>query len=614
MKFPHFGKFAYNSDQHRMVKQSKRTKRTALAIIAELGSESNAHGLAKIATSIKTKRKVTWALLVIIGFTAATLQLSLLVRKYLDFQVVEVSEMKEGMPVEFPSVTICNTHAQSLSKLKEKILQNKVYEHWFNFLRNANFGKLKTRLESTQAFYENLLEDARAISHDLNDTLLYCRFNQQPCYASNFTKYFDAKNYYNCFTFNSYTNYGKKYMHATGPQNGLSLIIALDNDDPPPGAFGIYNFNDNIAHSAGIRVQVHAPNTMPSPVDHGFDIPPGYSSSVGLKTVLNSRLSNPHGNCTKHMLTGRDTYRNTIFSCLLMCKQRIVEKKCGCKSSGLPDTGSNMSYCGTIHDWKDLYGEMVRKRELNMHSGQKTSLYIKDLECEEENLHHLSNDRSYEANCKCFQPCKETTYQKSLSLSYWPLEFYQYDALTKLYGSKIDQTFMKEAYVYLNDSIKKYEDLYYKSSTEEERKELLQKSMNWTERQKLLRSTELIHQNLLRVNIYFEDLSVVEFKQMPAYELADLFADIGGTLGLWMGISVLTIMELVELLIRLVMLLFNAETKIPDPDDPVTNGMLEHTDMFQHDNYDHYNHPEFKGFEKNDYGRTADTIPSDSPV
>ena len=619
MKFPAFGKFAYFQEQHRMVNQSQRSrqKKNALAIVAELGSESNAHGLAKIATSQKTKRKVTWALLVIIGFTAATLQLSLLVRKYLDFQVVEVSEMKEGMPVEFPSVTICNTHAQSLSKLKEKMAsnkeENKVYGHWFQFISSANFGKLMARVESTQGFYENLLDDAKAIGHNIDDTLLRCRFNQEPCNAVNFTQYFDAKSYFNCFTFNSNRNEGKKYMHATGPQNGLSLILALDNDDPPLGGYGLYNFNDNIAHSAGIRVQVHAPNTMPNPVDHGFDIPPGYSSSVGLKAVLNSRLPTPYGNCTKEMLSGRNTYRNTIFSCLRMCKQRNVEKKCKCKSSGLPDTGSNMSYCGTIHDWKDILQRMVAS---NASPAQKKSLYLRELECEENTLHQLSNDRSYEVECKCFQPCKETTYQKSISLSYWPLEFYQYDALTKLYGDSISKTFMKEAYQYLNESIKTYEQIYFNQDlSETERNRMLTRTMNLTERQKILRSTQLIHQNLLRLNVYFEDLSVVEFKQMPAYELADLFADIGGTLGLWMGISVLTIMELVELLIRLIVLLFNVETKLPDLDDPVTNGMLDHTDTFPHDSYDPYQQPEFKGFEKNDYGRTTNNDkPLDSPV
>ena len=76
-----------------------------------------------------------------------------------------------------------------------------------------------------------------------------------------------------------------------------------------------------------------------------------------------------------------------------------------------------------------------------------------------------------------------------------------------------------------------------------------------------------------------DGLSVVEYRQLPAYGLADLFADIGGTLGLWMGISVLTIMELMELIIRLLFLLFNSETVPPTFQDEeqeyvASNGML----------------------------------------
>jgi hypothetical protein len=56
-------------------------------------------------------------------------------------------------------------------------------------------------------------------------------------------------------------------------------------------------------------------------------------------------------------------------------------------------------------------------------------LPIPSLACEERVLQELSNDRTYENTCQCYQPCRETTYQKSVSLSYWPLEFYQYHAL-----------------------------------------------------------------------------------------------------------------------------------------------------------------------------------------
>lgn len=59
---------------------------------------------------------------------------------------------------------------------------------------------------------------------------------------------------------------------------------------------------------------------------------------------------------------------------------------------------------------------------------------------------------------------------------------------------------------------------------------------------------------------------------MPAYRLVDLFADIGGTLILWMGVSVLTIMELFELIMTLLLIPFGSETYIigEKMDDKVT--------------------------------------------
>lgn len=554
MKFGGLTKFGFLAS-HRKMEQKKRKMnrhRTALQIMAELGSESNAHGLAKIATSITTKRKVLWALLVIIGFTAATLQLSLLVSKYLSFQVVEVSNMKDGMPVEFPAVTICNIAAMSLTKVNELLgKESSDIMNWLIFINGTNFGEQDARMDSNQAFYENLEEEARYVGHDLDNFIVNCRFNQMECDPSNFTLYFDGKNYFNCYTFNSGYDFQKKaakdeklLMHATGPQNGLSLIISLDNEDPPPGGYGIYDIKNHIAHSAGVRVQVHAPNTQPSPADHGFDVPPGYSTSVGLKAILHSRLPDPHGNCTNDDLIGDRHYRNTIFSCLQLCKQKILVKICQCKTAALPmfQGTEDIPFCGTIKNWK-------RKMEVFMAKEKVELLY---LACEDKVLQNLANNRSYEQSCGCFQPCKETSYQKSLSLSYWPLEFYQLNAMEEFYKDHVKTNPMQEAFTKLSSINERYGALAEQG---------IHAEFNRSDLEDLIRASTLIRQNLLRLNIYLEDLSIVEFSQMPAYDIADLFADIGGTLGLWMGISVLTIMELVELVMRLIMLLFDSETQ-----------------------------------------------------
>ncbi|BFZ08248.1 hypothetical protein BsWGS_11287 [Bradybaena similaris] len=399
--------------------------RTAIGIVAELGSESNAHGLAKIVTSRDTKRKVIWALLVIAGFTAATLQLSLLVRKYLQFQVVELSEIKDSMPVQYPSVSVCNIEPISLRTIRRMYFNNESQSliTWLQFIQTFRFEQ-ESFMNSIRAFYENLGEDAKRLSHDLEDMLIHCRFNKEICQVSNFTTFFDG-NYFNCFTFNS----GERLqMHATGPENGLSLIFSVEKDDPLPGTYGVYNFDNNILHSAGVRVVVHAPGSMPSPVDHGFDIPPGYSSSVGLKAVLHTRLPYPYGNCTDDMLKGIKNYKNTFFACLQLCKQRLIIQRCRCKSSALPEVPSyNASFCGAISDWQAI----SRNHSEHQPMSEDERMYIPTphLACEEREQKNLNNDRAYELSCGCFQPCSETSYLKSVSLSYWPLEFYQLSAV-----------------------------------------------------------------------------------------------------------------------------------------------------------------------------------------
>ncbi|XP_046578813.1 amiloride-sensitive sodium channel subunit gamma-like [Haliotis rubra] len=53
--------------------------------------------------------------------------------------------------------------------------------------------------------------------------------------------------------------------------------------------------------------------------------------------------------------------------------------------------------------------------------------------------------------------------------------------------------------------------------------------------------------NLLSINVYFSELSLQTIEEEPAYEFASLLSDFGGQLGLWMGISVLSICEVLEL-------------------------------------------------------------------
>ena len=52
-----------------------------------------------------------------------------------------------------------------------------------------------------------------------------------------------------------------------------------------------------------------------------------------------------------------------------------------------------------------------------------------------------------------------------------------------------------------------------------------------------------ISASFARVNIYFRDVTVLEKGQSASYKWTDLLADVGGILGLWVGVSFITIFE-----------------------------------------------------------------------
>lgn len=64
-----------------------------------------------------------------------------------------------------------------------------------------------------------------------------------------------------------------------------------------------------------------------------------------------------------------------------------------------------------------------------------------------------------------------------------------------------------------------------------------------------------VNNNFLRVNVFYEELNLQKVVQSTPYALENLFGDIGGQLGLWIGISVISVAEFGELLVSLFVVL-----------------------------------------------------------
>jgi hypothetical protein len=72
--------------------------------------------------------------------------------------------------------------------------------------------------------------------------------------------------------------------------------------------------------------------------------------------------------------------------------------------------------------------------------------------------------------------------------------------------------------------------------------------------------------DVLAINIYFQDISYTNIEQSLVIDTLDLISSVGGLLGLWIGASVLSLVEIIELIFKLIKIKFlkNKITRITD--------------------------------------------------
>ncbi|CAH1789854.1 unnamed protein product [Owenia fusiformis] len=329
--------------------------------------------------------------------------------------------------------------------------------------------------------------------HSAQDMIVSCTFDSKKCNYTLF-KTFQNSYYGNCFTFNyddGNSTTQEVVFNTTKKGSRFGLKLTLNIERQE--YIGLF------AHGSGVRVAVHPRNATPFPEDYGISAPTGWETAIGVRENRVTRLTKPfESNCSHGNHDPSETYTGlyTLLECNQRCLQKQIRSKCKCLDEIMDD-----------QTWESVYASDSATSMLNPCS----ILNSTEEKCRQR-MYYLS--QTNRLGCDCPLPCLELGFEESLHSSEWPSAQYYPLMMQKLTDSNI----ISEGQL------------------------------------KIMNDLKTTRENFVRLHVYYKDMILESLEEFEAYTVDSLIGDIGGILGLFIGMSVLTIAEAVEYLIDLCLL------------------------------------------------------------
>ena len=451
-------------------------------------------------------------------------------------------------PVPFPSISICNMRnldVHVLNTLNKMFIEDdKPYHHinksdnpfineymktvakyaplWWTY--QEEFPEVFQEIFSRTTFSANIPDDVISLAAvQLEGFVVNCHYAGHRCNRDrNFIRFFDPY-YFNCFTYRAPDYSEMDDSLSEGIENGWSVILLsgsgmLDKNDEIRMLPGLHEWRSAVSASEGVRVVIHPPNTEPYPFTEGYDVPPGFSASFGIKPRRNIRIGPPHGNCSEKNPFDHRSIHYRLMSCQKMCLQDFIVRNCNCSDVGLPNMPNiSVPLCRSDDEFPDSCMFDASQQCFDI-----LQQLHKRIQCVRTSKAKMTKNATAMEECHCYPPCDEVAYDVSYSLSKWPASGYEGDA----------------AY-YDVFGIEGFNERFNKSGTKGKYNRF-QKYFDTDNRENTMT-------NFARLNVYIADSNVIKTQEAADYTTNQLVSDIGGQLGLWVGISLITLTEVLEL-------------------------------------------------------------------
>lgn len=459
-------------NENASLEESRIWKADLKTLLTMFLKRSSIYPLNQVRNSSTTRRKIFWAFILVLGLIGSSYQIVDYLLAYFSYPVVVNIDITSTLNNDFPAVTVCNINnvrREYLSCLRNRIEHNKCHpdvndsylydddENYLNLSFTEDLNEISCDM-NLENFSQNALEvflwqslflvletDSQTkYGHQKTDLIRNCSFNGEICTLDNFTSFVNIA-YGNCFTFNA-ANESRPPLKTSyvGPNSGLELELNIEVEK--------YAY---FTSSVGARVEIHDPYHIPNIAEDGFNVSPGFETSIVLSKIQMLRLKAPYKDQCKDYALGE-----SMKTCQIKCFNEYFSNNCSC---------TPYSYALNLTDIRHC--DFSRKSDFCCFYGQYGKI-----------------------ECSCPLSCEDIDYLADMFSAVWPSNTY-YDA------HPIGDKFF---------------------------------------------DVNVVRETMLKLKVYYDTLEVITYRQKAMYQSSELFSQIGGQMGLWLGLSLVAIFECIE--------------------------------------------------------------------